>query len=61
MPLPDGSRIRVKVTKSGGKVRLAFQKGTDQVIEAKNLKTGATHTPEEFKADRKREGARGVS
>jgi len=35
-------------------VRLAFRKGTNEVIEAKNLRTGATHTPAEFAADRKR-------
>lgn len=50
MPLGPGVRYRVKTTGSGKKVRLAF-KGK-QVIEAKNLKTGATHTPAEFKADR---------
>jgi hypothetical protein len=50
MPLP-GARYRVKTTKSGKKVRLAF-KG-NQVVEAKNLKSGATHTPDEFAADRK--------
>lgn len=54
MPLGPGVRYRVKTT-GGKKVRLAF-KG-NQVIEAKNLKTGKTHTPAEFKADRaKRKG-----
>lgn len=44
---------RVKTTKSGAKIRLHFTpKG--KVNEAKNLKTGKTHTPAEFKADRKR-------
>jgi len=53
MPLPEGTRFRV--TRRGGeKVRLAFRKGTNEVIEAKNLRTGATHTPAEFAADRKR-------
>ena len=48
MPIP-GARYRVKTTKSGKKIRLAF-KGQGKVVEAKNLKTGATHTPAEFKA-----------
>ena len=51
MPL-TGARYRVKTTESGKKVRLAF-KGS-KVIEAKNLKTGATHTPAEFAADRRK-------
>jgi len=50
MPIP-GARYRVKTTKSGKKVRLAF-KGKGKVVEAKNLKTGATHTPKEFEKDR---------
>ena len=50
MPLGPGVRYRVK-TSGGKKVRLAF-KG-DKVIEAKNLKTGATHTPAEFAKDRR--------
>ena len=33
-------------------VRLAFR--GKNVLEAKNMKTGATHTPAEFAADRKR-------
>lgn len=53
MPLPKGTRYRVKTTKSGKKVRLAFSKG--KVIEAKNLKTGAKHTQSEFKKDRSEE------
>jgi hypothetical protein len=48
MPLPKGTKFGV--TKSG--VRLAFKGG--KVIEAKNMKTGATHTPSEFAADRKK-------
>ena len=52
MPLPKVTKYRVKTTKGGKKVRLAFKGG--KVIEAKNLKTGKTHTPAEFKADRKR-------
>jgi len=54
MPI-KGARYRVKTTKKGTKVRLAF-KGND-VVEAKNLTTGATHTPTEFKADKKRRKA----
>lgn len=52
MPLPSGTRYRVKTTKGGKKIRLAFL-GPRTVIEAKNLKTGATHTPAEFAADRR--------
>ena len=52
MPLPKGTRVRVKTTKTGKKVRLAF-KG-NKVIETKNVKTGATHTMAEFKADAKK-------
>jgi hypothetical protein len=51
MPI-TGARFRVKTTKFGKKVRLAF-KG-NKVVEAKNLKTGRTHTQEEFKKDVKR-------
>ena len=49
MPLGPGVRYRYK---PGTKVRLAF-KGS-KVIEAKNMSTGATHTPSEFAADRKK-------
>lgn len=51
MPLGKGVRYRVKTTKKGKKIRLAFKGG--QVVEAKNLESGATHTPAEFVADRK--------
>ena len=51
MPLPKGTRFRVKTTKSGKRVRLAFKGG--KVIEAKNIDSGATHSPREFKADRR--------
>ncbi len=51
MPLGKGIRYRV-TTKGGRKVRLAFRGNT--VVEAKNLETGAVHTPEEFKTDKKR-------
>ena len=46
MPL-KGVRYRVKTTKAGKKVRLAFR-GKGKVVEAMNMKTGATHTPAEF-------------
>ena len=36
MPLPEGTRYRVK-HKSKGNVRLAFKKGTNKVIEAKKM------------------------
>lgn len=52
MPLPKGARVRVKTTKTGKKIRLAFV--GNRVVEAKNLRTGATHTPKEFAADRRR-------
>lgn len=55
MPLPKSTRFAVKTTKTGKKVRLAFTP-SGKVIEAKNLKTGATHTPTEFKKDRKKTG-----
>ena len=51
MPLP-GAKYRVKTTKSGKKIRLAFVDG--KVVEAKNLESGKTHTPAEFKADAKK-------
>lgn len=54
MPLPKGTRYGV--TKSG--VRLAYGPG-GRVIEAKNLKSGATHTPAEFAADRKKKKGKG--
>jgi hypothetical protein len=49
MPLGPGVRYRFK---KGTHIRLAF-KG-NRVIEAKNTATGATHTPDEFAADRAR-------
>jgi hypothetical protein len=51
MPIRSG-KYRVTTTASGKKVRLHFTKSGD-VDEAKNLTSGATHTPAEFKADRK--------
>ena len=52
MPLGKGVRYRVTTTKGGKKVRLAFKGRT--VVEAKNLDSGDTHTPSEFKKDRKK-------
>lgn len=52
MPL-DGARYRYK---KGTDTRLAFKGG--QVVEAKNMKTGATHTPAEFARDRKAKARR---
>lgn len=49
MPI-QGARYKTMTTKTGKTVRLAF-KGR-QVIEAKNMKTGKTHTPKQFSADR---------
>ena len=51
MPLGPGVRYRRK-----GKMRLAF-KG-NKVVEAKNMESGETHTPEEFEKDegKKRKG-----
>ncbi len=56
MPLGPGVRYRVKTTKSGKRVRLAFR--GKKVIEAKNIDSGATHTPSEFKKDRLRDKAK---
>ena len=58
MPLGPGVRYRV-VRRNGKKVRLAFRGGsakakTGTIVEAKSLETDATHTPEEFAADRRR-------
>jgi hypothetical protein len=49
--MPAASYAIKKTSK--GNVRLAFNK-KGKVIEAKNMKTGATHTRAEFKADAKR-------
>lgn len=56
--MPLGKDVRYRYA-PGGKVRLAFRGGsaarkTGTVVEAKNVKTGATHTPAEFARDRKR-------
>lgn len=53
MPIPGGGHYRVMTTKGGTHVRLHFGP-RGQVNEAKNLSTGATHTPAEFAADRAR-------
>lgn len=50
MPLGDDVSYKVKTTKSGKKIRLAFRNG--EVIEAKNIETKATHTPSEFAKDK---------
>ena len=55
MPI-RGAKYRVETTKTGKEVRLAFKDG--EVVEAKNLKTGKTHTPAEFAADRKKKKKR---
>jgi hypothetical protein len=52
MPLPKGTRYRVKTTKSGKKIRLAFRKGTNTVIETKVL--GGGHSSHETVAKKKR-------
>jgi len=52
MPLGKGVRYRMVKMKGGGYERLAF-KG-NKVIETKNMKTGAMHTPAEFAADHAR-------
>ena len=49
MPLEGNVRYRYK---PGTDVRLAFR--GNEVVEAKNMKSGATHTPAEFAADRKK-------
>ena len=53
MPIKGQVRYRVKTTAQGKKVRLAFDK-KGEVVEAKNLDTGAKHTQKEFVADRKK-------
>ena len=49
MPLGPDVRYRYK---KGTHTRLAFR--GNEVIEAKNMQTGATHTPDEFEAEAKR-------
>lgn len=57
MPL-KGVRYRT-VQRGGDTVRLAFRGpvGRSHVVEAKNMRTGATHTPAEFARDRARRNA----
>jgi len=50
--MPKNTHYAMKKTKKG-MVRLAFTP-SGKVMEAKNMKTGATHTPSEFKEDIKR-------
>ena len=50
MLLPTGTHYRTKTTSTGKRVRLAFQGKT--VIEAKNIQTGATHSPQDFERDK---------
>lgn len=57
MPL-KGVKYRT-VPSSKGPVRLAFN-SSGTVVEAKNTKSGATHTPAEFAADRKRARTNGA-
>ena len=56
MPVGKGSYRMVK-TKTGKMVRLHFTP-SGKVNEAKNMKSGATHTPAEFRSDAKRSAAR---
>ncbi len=59
MPLPKGTRYRMKKV-NGKMIRLAFAPGSNKVIEAKTMKSGANHTPSEFAADRKKKLKRAV-
>lgn len=52
MPVGKG-RYRMVKTSGGAEVRLHLTP-SGRVNEAKNMATGATHTPAEFKADRKK-------
>lgn len=54
MPLGKDVRYRRK-----GKMRLAFKGG--KVVEAKNMESGATHTPAEFARDKKRKHAKRIA
>tara|TARA_R110000868_G_scaffold77667_1_gene222272 strand:- start:74 stop:262 length:189 start_codon:yes stop_codon:yes gene_type:complete len=52
MPVGPG-KYRVITTSSGEKVRLHWTPG-GKVNEAKNLRSGETHTPKEFREDEKK-------
>lgn len=56
MPVGKGS-YRMKKLSTGELIRLHFTP-QGEVNEAKNMKTGATHTPKEFAADKKRAAKR---
>lgn len=56
MPVGKG-KYRTVITKSGKMIRLHFTP-SGKVNEAKNMKTSATHTPAEFRADAKKRAAR---
>lgn len=53
MPVGPG-RYRVVTTKSGKRVRLHFRTSGGGVDEAKNIDSGAVHTPTDFARDRAR-------
>lgn len=57
MPLRAKGGVRYRY-RPGTHIRLAFTRG-GKVIEAKNMKTGATHTPAEFRRDARRHSRRG--
>ena len=52
MPVPKGTTYRMRPMKGGGFERIGFSPG-GKVVETKNMKSGATHSAAEFKADRK--------
>jgi len=58
MQLGKNIRYRVKQT-SKGPIRLAFG-GGGEVVEAKNLRTKKTHTPEEFEEERRKMNMKGA-
>lgn len=49
-----GGKYRTITTSGGETMRLHFT-ASGKVNEAKNMKSGATHTPAEFKADKSKE------